>query len=138
MQPETAPGWRTAGTTLGGVFAALGILAALHRRDHGVDHAQYIGVSLWQSAMWWSWRDLDDARQHRRARGSTTQTSAPATASTATADDQVALAAPVRAALLASRSSISLELPPEWKQVGDWSAAGWITAPERPMPTSGP
>ena len=57
-QPQTRGGWRTAGTTLGGVFAAMGVLAALHRRDNGVERAQYVGVSLWQAAMWWSWRDL--------------------------------------------------------------------------------
>ena len=58
VQPRTRDGWRTAGTTMGGVFAALGVLAALHRRHTGTDRAQYISVSLWQAAMWWSWRDL--------------------------------------------------------------------------------
>jgi crotonobetainyl-CoA:carnitine CoA-transferase CaiB-like acyl-CoA transferase len=54
--PETVPGWRTAGTTLGGVFAAMGVLAALHRRP-SLDRAQYVSVPIWQTAMWWSWRD---------------------------------------------------------------------------------
>jgi crotonobetainyl-CoA:carnitine CoA-transferase CaiB-like acyl-CoA transferase len=58
IQPETEAGWRTAGTTLGGMFAALGILAAVRRRDQGFGRAQYIGVSLWHSALWWSWRDI--------------------------------------------------------------------------------
>jgi crotonobetainyl-CoA:carnitine CoA-transferase CaiB-like acyl-CoA transferase len=58
LQPQTRPGWRTAGTTLGGVFAALGILNALLRRERGQARAQYLSVSLWQAAMWWSWRDL--------------------------------------------------------------------------------
>jgi crotonobetainyl-CoA:carnitine CoA-transferase CaiB-like acyl-CoA transferase len=58
VQPHTRPGWRTAGTTLGGVFAAMGVLAAMHRRDSGRRTAQYLSVSLWQAAMWWSWRDL--------------------------------------------------------------------------------
>src|SRR3954465_2322960 len=49
VQPQTQSGWRTAGTTLSGIFTALGILAALHRRDNGYDQAQYIGVSIWQS-----------------------------------------------------------------------------------------
>ena len=40
---ETQPGWRTAGTTLGGVFAALGILAAVHRRDRGLERRNTSG-----------------------------------------------------------------------------------------------
>jgi crotonobetainyl-CoA:carnitine CoA-transferase CaiB-like acyl-CoA transferase len=55
--PQTPSGWRTSGTTLGGVFAALGVLAGLYRRDHVGGHAQYVGVSLWASALWWNWRD---------------------------------------------------------------------------------
>jgi crotonobetainyl-CoA:carnitine CoA-transferase CaiB-like acyl-CoA transferase len=58
FQPQTLGGWRTSGTTLGGVFAALGILNALLRRARGEARAQYLSVSLWQAAMWWSWRDL--------------------------------------------------------------------------------
>jgi len=57
-QPSTRPGWRTAGTTLGAVFAAMGVLAAVRRRDSGHLDAQYVSVSLWGAAMWWSWRDL--------------------------------------------------------------------------------
>jgi crotonobetainyl-CoA:carnitine CoA-transferase CaiB-like acyl-CoA transferase len=56
--PLTRAGGRTAGTTLAGVFAALGVLAALHRRDGGHDQPQYLSVSLWGAAMWWSWRDV--------------------------------------------------------------------------------
>jgi crotonobetainyl-CoA:carnitine CoA-transferase CaiB-like acyl-CoA transferase len=58
LQPETRSGWRTAGTTLGGMFAAIGILNALLRKERGQARAQYLSVSLWQSAMWWCWRDL--------------------------------------------------------------------------------
>jgi crotonobetainyl-CoA:carnitine CoA-transferase CaiB-like acyl-CoA transferase len=55
--PQTPAGWRTSGTTLGGVFAALGVLAGLYRRDHGPGTAQHVSVSLWSSALWWGWRD---------------------------------------------------------------------------------
>jgi crotonobetainyl-CoA:carnitine CoA-transferase CaiB-like acyl-CoA transferase len=58
VQPHTTPGWRSTGTTLGGVFAALAVLGAVNRRERGADHAQYLSVSLWHAALWWSWRDL--------------------------------------------------------------------------------
>ena len=67
IQPETQPGWRTAGTTLGGVFAALGILAAVHRRD------QRAGNCAVPRRVPLACGDVvelarpDDARQHRRA-----------------------------------------------------------------------
>jgi crotonobetainyl-CoA:carnitine CoA-transferase CaiB-like acyl-CoA transferase len=58
LQPVTRPGFRTAGPTLGGVFAALGVLEAARRRLAGHREAQYVAVSLWGAAMWWSWRDI--------------------------------------------------------------------------------
>jgi crotonobetainyl-CoA:carnitine CoA-transferase CaiB-like acyl-CoA transferase len=54
--PVTPPGWRSTGTSLGGVFAATGILAACSRFRQN-SGAQFIDVSLWSSALWWSWRD---------------------------------------------------------------------------------
>jgi crotonobetainyl-CoA:carnitine CoA-transferase CaiB-like acyl-CoA transferase len=56
-RPETPAGWRTSGTVIGGVFAALGIFAGLYRRDHGQRTAQHVSISLWASALWWHWRD---------------------------------------------------------------------------------
>jgi crotonobetainyl-CoA:carnitine CoA-transferase CaiB-like acyl-CoA transferase len=56
--PRTATGWRSSGTPLGGVFAAMGVLAALNRRLMGLEHAQFVSVSIWASAMWWQWRDI--------------------------------------------------------------------------------
>lgn len=55
----TGKGWRSSGTTLAGVFAALGVLAALARRAEQPG-PQFVHVSLWHSAMWWRWRDLND------------------------------------------------------------------------------
>ena len=55
----TGSGWRSSGTTLAGVFAALGTLAAVQRRDE-VGRPQFVHVSLWHSAMWWKWRDIND------------------------------------------------------------------------------
>lgn len=51
------------GTPLAGVFAALGIMAALFRRNEGGTQgkvgAHYVSTSLWQSALWWNWRELN-------------------------------------------------------------------------------
>ena len=122
VQPVTMPGWRTAGTTLGGIFAAVGILAALHRRDRGMDRAQYLGVSLWQSAMWWSWRDLTTlANAGERwldysdlgSRYSLYRTS----------DGRVALVAPSERRFWEPFVDLT-GLPQEYKSVGDWSDSG--------------
>ena len=121
-QPFTRPGWRTAGTTLGGVFAAMGILAALHRRDNGLGRAQYLGVSLWQSAMWWSWRDLtmlantgeewldysDLGSRYSLYR---------------TADGHAALVAASERRFWIAFVDLA-GLPPEWKDHGDWAESG--------------
>jgi crotonobetainyl-CoA:carnitine CoA-transferase CaiB-like acyl-CoA transferase len=56
--PTTPAGWRSAGTTLAGVFSALGILAALYRREVS-GGAQFVPVSMWQCATWWNWRDVN-------------------------------------------------------------------------------
>ncbi len=50
-------GWRPAGTTLAGVIAAIGILAALLRRSQSGEVAA-VETSLWESAVWWNWRQI--------------------------------------------------------------------------------
>jgi crotonobetainyl-CoA:carnitine CoA-transferase CaiB-like acyl-CoA transferase len=54
--PLTPEGWKTSGTVLAGVMAALGIMAALYRRSLG-GPGEYVTTSLWSAAMWWGWRD---------------------------------------------------------------------------------
>ena len=50
-------GWRPAGTSFAGVAAAVGILGALwHRSERGV--VLNVETSLWESAIWWNWREL--------------------------------------------------------------------------------
>lgn len=55
--PATRPGFRTAGTTLAGIYAALGVMAGLYEqvREGG---SRYVRVSVWGSAMAWQWRDV--------------------------------------------------------------------------------
>lgn len=55
--PITSDGWRSTGTTLAGVYAALGIMGALYKVQLGAP-AQYVHVSIWNAAMAWQWRDL--------------------------------------------------------------------------------
>lgn len=54
---RTSSRWRTVGTTAAGTLAALGIMYALYQRD-SVDQPLCVEVSLWGSALWWSWRDV--------------------------------------------------------------------------------
>jgi alpha-methylacyl-CoA racemase len=122
VQPETAPGWRSAGTTLGGMFAALGILAALHRRDHGRPRPQYLGVSLWHAAMWWSWRDLTNLA-NTGERWLDYSDLGSRYSLYRTADDRVALVAPSERRFWEPFVDL-LELPADWKRFGDWSASG--------------
>jgi len=127
VQPHTRPGWRTAGTTLGGVFAAMGLLAAVHRRDRArmasePARAQYLSVSLWQAAMWWSWRDLTTLANSGEpwldysdlgSRYSLYRTK----------DQRVVLAAPSEQRFWGPFCDL-VGLPAEWKGVGDWGASG--------------
>jgi crotonobetainyl-CoA:carnitine CoA-transferase CaiB-like acyl-CoA transferase len=55
--PRTPAGWRSSGTTLAGIHAALGISYALYQRASGFDGPLSVHVSVWGSAMFWSWRD---------------------------------------------------------------------------------
>lgn len=122
LQPVTQGGWRTAGTTLGGVFAAMGILAALHRRTHEPGRAQYLSVSLWHSAMWWSWRDLTmlaNAGEHWLDYGDL----GSRYSLYRTKDDRTLLLAPSERRFWEPFCGI-VGLPAEWATVGDWSGSG--------------
>lgn len=57
-QPRTRDGWRSAGTSLAGVFGALGVLGGIVKRDRG-GGAQFVHTSIWNCAMWWNWRDVN-------------------------------------------------------------------------------
>lgn len=55
--PQPHEKYQSAGAPLAGVFAALGILAALRRRDQSGE-PQKISVSLLGAAVWWNWRHV--------------------------------------------------------------------------------
>jgi len=121
-QPQTRSGWRTAGTTLGGVFAAVGVLAALHRRDNGVDRAQYVSISLWQAAMWWSWRDLTTLANAGHPWLDYSDLGSRYSLY-ATGDDRVMLLAPAEQRFWESFCDI-IGMPEERRSFGDWSGSG--------------
>jgi crotonobetainyl-CoA:carnitine CoA-transferase CaiB-like acyl-CoA transferase len=56
--PRTPAGWRSSGTTLAGIYSALGIMYALYRKARGEPGALHVSVPVWSAAMAWSWRDL--------------------------------------------------------------------------------
>ena len=57
-QPQTRVGWRSAGVMLAGVFGAMGVLAAIVKRDRG-GGPQFVHTSIWNTALWWNWRDVN-------------------------------------------------------------------------------
>lgn len=122
LQPRTRPFWRTAGTSLGGVFAATGILAALHRRENGLEEPQYLSVSIWDAAMWWNWRDTT-----MLANSGDYWTDYSDLGSRyglySTADDRVLLIATSEKRFWSTLIDL-LELPEEWRERGDWSLSG--------------
>ena len=74
-QPQTRVGWRSAGVLLAGVFGAMGVLAAIVKRDRG-GGPQFVHTSIWNTALWWNWRDVntwvnnDESWHEYRALGS--------------------------------------------------------------------
>ena len=118
------------------MFAALAILAAVHRRDQGLDTAQYLGVSLWHSAMWWSWRDLTSLA-NTGERWLDYSDLGSRYSLYRTADGQVALVAPSEKRFWDPFVDL-LGLPPSGRSSATGRAAAWTTGPARRTPTSGP
>ncbi|HCG02726.1 MAG TPA: hypothetical protein DEV93_19550 [Chloroflexi bacterium] len=117
----TIPSYQSIGPPLAGVFAALGILAAVRERDQGAG-ARYVHSSLWEAAMWFSWRNLatqanlGEPWPAYRDLGSRSATYC-------TADDRVLLICPIEKHFW-DRFCDLAGLPREWKTVGDWSISG--------------
>jgi crotonobetainyl-CoA:carnitine CoA-transferase CaiB-like acyl-CoA transferase len=117
-QPATRLGWRSAGTTLAGMFGAMGVLAGVVRRDRG-GGAQFVHTSIWQSAMWWNWRDLntlanlDRGWVEYRDMGSRYNVYG-------TADDRAVLVCPVEKRFWDPFCDIA-GLPEELRDRGDWT-----------------
>ena len=119
--PETPAGWRSTGSTMAGVFGAMGVLAGVLRRDR-TNTAQHVSVSLWQSALWWNWRDvtclanLDHPWREYKTLGSRY-------AMYPTSDNRALLCAPIERRFWSQFCDV-LGLPDDWKDRGDWSESG--------------
>jgi crotonobetainyl-CoA:carnitine CoA-transferase CaiB-like acyl-CoA transferase len=127
--PAAIPSYQSIGAPLSGVFAALGILAAVRERDQGAG-ARYVHCSLWEAAMWFSWRNLStfanlgEAWPAYRNLGSRY-------AMYGTSDHRAILVCPVERHFWERFVDLA-QLPEEWKHVGDWSVSGMYhgTGPE--------
>jgi crotonobetainyl-CoA:carnitine CoA-transferase CaiB-like acyl-CoA transferase len=113
--------YRSVGTTLSGIEAAVGILEGLRRRDLGLG-PQYVATSVWESAMFWQWRDM----------ATMVNIDEPSTAYAdlgsryalyATSDDRVILVCPIERRFWEAFCDL-LELPAAWKNEGSWDASG--------------
>lgn len=116
--PEVPEHYRSAGTTIAGIEAAMGIYAALHRRAQG-EGGQVVHVSVWEAALSWMWRDLATyANAHKpwpnyRDLGSRY-------AVYGTRDEKAILVCPIERRFW-ERFCDALELPAALRSRGDWS-----------------
>jgi crotonobetainyl-CoA:carnitine CoA-transferase CaiB-like acyl-CoA transferase len=117
--PVAPEAYRSFGTTLAGLQAAIGILAALHRRDAG-EGAQFVHTSCWEAALGWMWRDVTtqanlgrpwDRYMDLGSRYSMYWTS----------DDQAILVCPIEKRFWESFCDL-LEMPEPARRRGDWGA----------------
>lgn len=116
--PLTPEGWKSSGTVLAGVMAAFGVMAALYRRSLG-GPGEYVTTSLWSTAMWWNWRDLNreanglDPASRYGARGSRY-------AMYPTRDDRAILLCPIERTFW-QRMCTTLGLGSDLAERGTWS-----------------
>jgi crotonobetainyl-CoA:carnitine CoA-transferase CaiB-like acyl-CoA transferase len=113
--------YRSVGTTLAGVEAAVGIYAALYRRSQGAG-SQFVNVSIWESALSWQWRDLTTFKRmgipwhgyrHQGSRYWTYRT----------ADDKAILVCPIERHFWERFCNV-VGLPDEMRANGDWELTG--------------
>lgn len=116
--PGTRPGWRTFGSTLAGVFGALGLLAGVLRRDRG-GGPQFVHSSLWNSALWWNWRDINPLVNEGEGWSDYSDKGSRYSMYLA-GDDGLLLACPIEKKFWEPFCDL-LGLPDELKSRGDWS-----------------
>ncbi len=119
--PVPRQDYRSVGSTLAGFEAAIGILEGLRRRDLGLG-AQCVTTSVWETAMFWQWRDM----------ATSVNTDEPSFvyadlgsryAMYSTADDRVVLVCPIERKFWESFCDL-LDLPAAWKAEGSWDSSG--------------
>lgn len=115
-RPRPLP-WRSAGTSLAGVMGALGVLAALwHRSETGA--VLSVETSLWESAVWWNWRQLTAMANGGEEWGPVREFGSRYT-TYATADGRALLIAPVEEKFWSAFCAAAGV--PDLSEVGDWS-----------------
>jgi len=109
--------YQSAGAPLSGVFAALGVMAALRRRDT-TGEPQRLTVSMLGTAIWWNWRHAATYANLGHpwfsyagfgGRYATYQTS----------DDKIVLVCPIEKVFWEAFCDL-LGLPAEWRARGTW------------------
>jgi crotonobetainyl-CoA:carnitine CoA-transferase CaiB-like acyl-CoA transferase len=118
--PEIADHAVPVGPTAAGVFAALGVFAGLYQRQPGTP--SMVEVSLWQTAMWWNFRNLTTLANigapmpRYRDYGSRY-------AVYRTADAREIIVAPIERKFWIEFCDV-VDLPEARKSKGDWSRSG--------------
>lgn len=119
--PEVSPSYQSTGTTAAGVMAAIGVLGAIARQGPS-DEGEYVEVSLWASAMWWNWRNLNLVVNTGQQKPDYS-TLGPRYALYPTADDRVLLVCPIEQKFWLRFCDV-LGLPESWKSRGSWEGTG--------------
>lgn len=133
-RPEVHQEYHSLGTPLAGVFAALGILEALRRRDKH-NEAQRVDVSLWGAAMWTGWRHLAALSNADQPWHSYSDIGSRY-CMYSTADDRAIIICPIEKKYWESFCDV-IGLPADWKDRGDWSASGMYHGNEEEKPVIG-
>lgn len=113
--------YRSVGTTLAGIYGALGILAALYRQRGGAK-AQYVHVSIWGASMSWNWRDLTTYANNGHGWDAYKDLGSRY-AMYPTADQRAILVCPIEQKFWEPFCEL-LGLPEAWKGRGSWAASG--------------
>ena len=116
--PRVPQAYRSVGTTLAGVQAALGIYAALDRRTRN-GKGQVVHVSIWEAALSWMWRDVATYANTGKP-WTAYQDLGSRYAVYATSDAKAVLVCPIEKRFWEKFCDV-LELPAEVKARGDWS-----------------
>lgn len=119
--PAPRADYRSVGTTLAGIHAALGIMEALRRRDQGAG-AQQVFASVWESSMFWQWRDLTSALSLGVPHPPYADLGSRY-ALYPTRDARTILVCPIERKFWEAFCDL-LQLPPEWKSRGSWDKSG--------------
>ena len=119
--PRPRDDYHSHGTILAGIYAALGILAALHKRDRG-GGAQFVSISMWEAALCWMWRELQSQANFSKP-WTAYKDLGPRYCMYRTQDDRAVLVCPTERKYWEVFVEV-VGLPDEWKDAGSWERTG--------------